>query len=257
MLLLQHQQTHIYISPEIFFYYKFKLIIIMPSSLHFDRFNPITHAATTVAIANGVNCPKQPQAPPSSTAARRLVVPSLSSGRGIAAPDTVALHHAHVVDPNQCCSIVTQHINAPVSAVWAVVRRFDNPQGYKNFVRSCHVITGDGIRVGAVREVRVVSGLPAETSTERLEILDDERHVISFSMVGGDHRLRNYQSVTTLHANGNGTLVIESYVVDVPQGNTKEETCVFVDTIVRCNVQSLAQIAENRTNNCEHTAQHC
>ncbi|KAL5076692.1 hypothetical protein RYX36_015676 [Vicia faba] len=155
-----------------------------------------------------------------------------------------------MVGPNQCCSVVTQNIDAPVSAVWPVVRRFDNPQGYKNFVKSCHVITGDGINVGAVREVRVVSGLPAESSTERLEILDDERHVISFSVVGGDHRLRNYRSVTTLHSvDGNRTLVIESYVVDVPQGNTKEETCVFVDTIVRCNLQSLGQIAENRIRN--------
>ncbi|TKY47584.1 Abscisic acid receptor PYL6 [Spatholobus suberectus] len=221
----------------------------MPSSLQLERFNPTIDATTTAsaAIANGVNCPKQPQA-----AARRLVVPlplSLSSGRGIAVPDTVARHHAHMVGPNQCCSVVTQPINAPVSAVWPVVRRFDHPQGYKNFVKSCHVITGDGIRVGAVREVRVVSGLPAETSTERLEILDDECHVISFSVVGGDHRLMNYRSVTTLHANGSGTLVVESYVVDVPQGNTNEETCVFVDTIVRCNLQSLAQIAKNRTRN--------
>ncbi|CAL0307574.1 unnamed protein product [Lupinus luteus] len=157
----------------------------------------------------------------------------------------VAFHHAHVVGPNQCCSVVIQHIDAPISAVWSVVRRFDNPQGYKHFVKSCHVVTtdgDDGIRVGAIREVLVISGLPAESSRERLEILDDERHVISFSVVGGDHRLRNYRSLTTLHGDGDGgTIVIESYVVDVPHGNTKEETCVFVDTIVRCNLQSLAR----------------
>lgn len=84
------------------------------------------------------------------------------------------------------------------------------------------------------------------SSTERLEILDDDRHVISFSVVGGDHRLANYRSVTTLHVaeNGGGTVVVESYVVDVPQGNTKEETCVFVDTIVKCNLQSLAHTVE-------------
>lgn len=65
--------------------------------------------------------------------------------------------------------------------------------------------------------------------------------------MGGDHRLANYKSVTTLHPSpaGNGTVVVESYVVDVPPGNTKEETIGFVDTIVRCNLQSLAQIAEN------------
>ncbi|XP_004500520.1 abscisic acid receptor PYL4-like [Cicer arietinum] len=200
----------------------------MPSSLQLERFNP--------TIANGVNCPRQSQTQPPNGGS--IVLESL------------ALHHAHMVGPNQCCSVVTQVIEAPVSAVWAVVRRFDNPQGYKNFVKSCHVITGDGNNVGTVREVRVVSGLPAESSRERLEILDEERHVISFSVVGGDHRLRNYRSVTTLHSlNGNGTLVIESFVVDVPQGNTKEETCVFVDTIVRCNLQSLGQIAENTIRN--------
>ncbi|KAL0452688.1 UNVERIFIED_CONTAM: Abscisic acid receptor PYL4 [Sesamum latifolium] len=124
------------------------------------------------------------------------------------------------------------------------------PQAYKHFLKSCHVIVGDG-DVGTLREVRVVSGLPAESSTERLEILDDERHVMSFSVVGGDHRLHNYRSVTTLHAappppsGGGGTVVVESYVVDVPPGNTRDETCAFVDTIVKCNLQSLAQIAEN------------
>ncbi|XP_057958253.1 abscisic acid receptor PYL4-like [Malania oleifera] len=134
-----------------------------------------------------------------------------------------------------------------MSAVWSVVRRFDKPQTSKHFLKSCLVILGDG-DVGTLREVRVVSGLPAATSTERLEILDDERHVMSFSVVGGDHRLSNYRSVTTLHPSSparNGTVVVESYLVDVPAGNTKEETCVFVDTIVRCNLLSLARIAEN------------
>lgn len=160
-------------------------------------------------------------------------------------PETVVRYHTHAVGPNQCCSAVIQQIDAPVSEVWSVVRRFDNPQAYKHFVKSCHVIFGDG-SVGTLREIHVISGLPAANSMERLEILDDERHVLSFSVVGGDHRLANYRSVTTLHPStaGNGTVVVESYVVDIPPGNTKEETCVFVDTIVRCNLQSLAQIAE-------------
>ncbi|KAK7372534.1 hypothetical protein VNO80_05916 [Phaseolus coccineus] len=207
-----------------------ELQMTCPLQLH--RFNPATDAST--AIANGVNCPKPPHTAPST---RRL----LPKG---SVPEAAARHHTQAVGPGQCCSVVIQAIEAPVSAVWPVVRRFDKPQGYKHFVKSCHVVAGEGIRVGALREVLVVSGLPAVSSTERLEILDDERHVMSFSVIGGDHRLRNYRSVTTLHGDGNGgTVVIESYVVDVPAGNTKEETCVFVDTIVRCNLQSLAQIA--------------
>ncbi|KAK9048712.1 hypothetical protein SSX86_007359 [Deinandra increscens subsp. villosa] len=163
-------------------------------------------------------------------------------------PDSVASYHIYrPVGPNQCCSAVIRQIEAPISTVWAVVRRFDNPQAYKHFLKSCHVILGKG-DVGTLREVHVISGLPAGRSTERLEILDDEEHVISFSVVDGDHRLANYRSVTTLHPSpgGNGTVVVESYVVDIPPGNTEEEACVFVDTIVKCNLQSLAQICERR-----------
>lgn len=209
----------------------------MPPSLQLHRTNPMNHAA----------CLRHK--PPRPT----WVCPISDD---ISVPESLMHHHTHAVAPNQCCSAVVQTIAAaPVDAVWAVVRRFDKPQVYKLFLKSCHVIVGDG-DVGTLREVRVVSGLPAECSTERLEILDDEKHVMSFSVVGGEHRLHNYRSVTTLHAapprsggGSCGTVVVESYVVDMPQGNTKEETCAFVDTIVKCNLQSLAQIAQNQTNN--------
>lgn len=209
----------------------------MPSSLQLQR--PLT--ATSTATIGGCH---QKQAQPTSsttTLTRSFPLPC-----GVSLPDTVATYHIHTLGPNQCCSAVVQAIEAPVETVWSVVRRFDNPQAYKHFLKSCNVIVGDG-NVGTLREVHVVSGLPAASSTERLEILDDKRHVLSFSVVGGDHRLNNYRSVTTLHAspNGNGTVVVESFVVDIPPGNTREDTCIFVDTIVRCNLLSLAQMAES------------
>ncbi|KAI5584592.1 hypothetical protein POPTR_006G104100v4 [Populus trichocarpa] len=205
------------------------------SSLLIHRINNTTITNTTLNTTNTTT----------STSCQKRWSPLTCAT--IPVPETVSRYHAHAVGPNQCCSAVVQQIAAPVSTVWSVVRHFDNPQAYKHFVKSCHVILGDG-DVGTLREVHVISGLPAAKSTERLEILDHERHVISFSVVGGDHRLANYRSVTTLHASptGNGTVVVESYVVDIPPGNTKEDTCVFVDTIVRCNLQSLAQIAENK-----------
>ncbi|XP_060178948.1 abscisic acid receptor PYL4-like [Lycium barbarum] len=204
----------------------------MPSSLQLHRINPNTSTSTS-------NFHKQPPQLSSQ--------PTWVNPVSISVPDNVLHYHTHVVGPNQCCSAVVQAISAPIDTVWSLVRQFDNPQAYKHFLKSCHVIVGDG-DVGTLREVRVVSGLPAASSTERLEILDEERHVLSFSVVGGVHRLNNYRSVTTLHVvddDDEATVVVESYEVDVPQGNTKEETCVFVDTIVRCNLQSLAQIAEN------------
>ncbi|GJN31193.1 hypothetical protein PR202_gb19558 [Eleusine coracana subsp. coracana] len=152
-------------------------------------------------------------------------------------PAEVARHHEHAAPGSgRCCSAVVQQVAAPAAAVWSVVRRFDQPQAYKRFVRSCALLAGDG-GVGTLREVRVVSGLPAASSRERLEILDDESHVLSFRVVGGEHRLNNYLS-------DSATVVVESYVVDVPPGNTPEDTRVFVDTIVKCNLQSLAKTAE-------------
>lgn len=161
--------------------------------------------------------------------------------------DVIAQYHTHETPPDHCSSIVVQRVNARVDLVWSVVSRFDKPQTYKHFIRSC-TMTGDG-GVGSVREVSVVSGLPATTSTERLEKLDPANHAISFRVLGGEHRLRNYNSVTTLNefteSARTWTVVLESYVVDIPEGNTKEDTCMFADTVVRCNLQSLAQVSEH------------
>lgn len=102
-------------------------------------------------------------------------------------------------------------------------------------------------------KVEIVSGLPARFSTERLDKLDDETHVMMFSIIGGDHRLENYHATTTLHEDngredgGRKTVVIESYVVDVPAGSSEEDTCSFADTIIRCNLKSLANISEKMT----------
>ncbi|KAL8064012.1 hypothetical protein ABFX02_01G064000 [Erythranthe guttata] len=158
----------------------------------------------------------------------------------------ITTHHKHDVRDNQCTSSLVKHIKAPLPIVWSLVRRFDQPQRYKPFVSRC-IVEGD-LRIGTVREVNVKSGLPATTSKERLELLDDEEHIFSMRIVGGDHRLKNYSSIITVHPetiDGRpGTMVIESFVVDVPDGNTKDETCYFVEALINCNLKSLADVCE-------------
>ncbi|KAI8540461.1 hypothetical protein RHMOL_Rhmol09G0265500 [Rhododendron molle] len=155
-------------------------------------------------------------------------------------------HHRHYPAENQCSSTLVKHIKAPVHLVWSLVRRFDQPQKYKPFISRC-VVKGN-LEIGSLREVDVKSGLPATTSTERLELLDEEEHILSIRIVGGDHRLRNYSSILSVHPeviDGRpGTLVIESFVVDVPDGNTKDETCYFVEALIKCNLKSLADVSE-------------
>ncbi|ERN00306.1 hypothetical protein AMTR_s00107p00103680 [Amborella trichopoda] len=156
-------------------------------------------------------------------------------------------HHRHEIMENQCTSALVKHIKAPLQLVWSLVRRFDQPQKYKPFISRCVLVRGD-LEIGSVREVNVRSGLPATTSTERLELLDDNEHILSVKIVGGDHRLKNYSSLITLHPEiiegRPGTMVIESFVVDVPDGNTTDETRYFVEALIKCNLKSLADVSE-------------
>ncbi|XP_059454689.1 abscisic acid receptor PYL2 [Corylus avellana] len=156
----------------------------------------------------------------------------------------ISTYHKSQPSPDACTSLIAQRIDAPAHVVWPFVRSFDNPQKYKHFIKTCNM-KGDG-GIGSIREVTVISGLPASTSTERLEILDDENHILSFRVVGGEHRLKNYRSVTSLNEfNKEGkvyTVVLESYVVDIPEGNTGEDTKMFVDTVVKLNLQKLAVV---------------
>lgn len=60
--------------------------------------------------------------------------------------------------------------------------------------------------------------------------------------------VQNYSSIISLHPEiiegRPGTMVIESFVVDVPEGNTKDETCYFVEALIKCNLKSLADFSE-------------
>ncbi|KAJ3681730.1 hypothetical protein LUZ60_014303 [Juncus effusus] len=161
---------------------------------------------------------------------------------------TITEYHTYSVGPGQCSSLLAQRICSPSRFVWSIVRRFDIPQIYKHFIRSCAIKGGGGVQVGCLREVSVISGLPANTSTERLDILNEEKKITGFTIIGGEHRLRNYKSVTTVTEFDEGgeiwTVVLESYVVDVPEGNTEEDTRLFADTVVRLNLQKLKSLAE-------------
>lgn len=98
-----------------------------------------------------------------------------------------------------------------------------------------------------------MSGLPASTSIEILEALDEEKRILSFRVLGGEHRLRNYRSVTSVNefvvlendkVKRVYSVVLESYIVDIPKGNTEEDTRMFVDTVVKSNLQNLAVVSK-------------
>ena len=59
--------------------------------------------------------------------------------------------------------VLVQEIRAPIDTVWSVVRRFDTPQTYKHFLKSCDVISGECV------------WSPSATNDERLEIPGSDR----------------------------------------------------------------------------------
>lgn len=194
--------------------------------------------------------PQPPQTTTTTTAHHLSAPPGLTEDEFNQLKRYVIDFHTYHLTSSQCSSLLAQHIHAPLDVVWSVIRRFDKPQTYKHFIKSCTVGEGFTMAVGCTRDVNVISGLPAATSTERLDLLDDEKHVMGFTIIGGEHRLRNYHAVTTVHeitteeARRPMTVVLESYVVDVPEGNTEEDTRLFADTVVKLNLQKLAAVTE-------------
>lgn len=170
-------------------------------------------------------------------------------------PYVTEFHTYSLNEGRQCSSLLAQKIHAPRDIVWSIVRRFDKPQSYKHFIKNSSVREGFQIAIGCTRELTVISGLPAATSIERLDILDDDKYVFGFTVIGGEHRLRNYSSVTTVHqlrrSDGSeeeiSTCVLESYVVDMPEGNSEEDTLLFADTVVKLNLQKLGAVAMGLT----------
>ncbi|PTQ26729.1 hypothetical protein MARPO_0508s0001 [Marchantia polymorpha] len=160
--------------------------------------------------------------------------------------ERIGRFHTSESGSHQACGHVYKEIEAKSDHVWKILRQFDKPHIYKEFLVGCRMVEGDGTP-GSIRHVQVQTGLPATDSIEQLELLDEENKVLSFRILGGDNRLKNYTSVTsvadrTLVNGRQGCLVIESYIVDIPDGNTGDQTVSVVNTIIRTHLNSLDRI---------------
>lgn len=67
------------------------------------------------------------------------------------------------------------------------MRRFDQPQLFKPFLRKC--VMRENIATRSVREVCVQSGFLATRSIERLQFVDDNEHILRVKFIGSDHML--------------------------------------------------------------------
>ncbi|KAJ1685190.1 hypothetical protein LUZ63_016580 [Rhynchospora breviuscula] len=139
------------------------------------------------------------------------------------------LLHQHGLGESQCTSALVKHINAPLDVVWSLVRRFDELQRQQSVMRE------GGLEVGGIREIEVASGLPPTSSVEQLKLLDDIEHIIGFRKLNPE--LLVYTNIAPgLHKQEAWNY--SGVVVDVPDGNTEEETCCFVEHLIECNLVS-------------------
>uniref|UniRef100_A0A803MDZ6 Bet v I/Major latex protein domain-containing protein n=1 Tax=Chenopodium quinoa TaxID=63459 RepID=A0A803MDZ6_CHEQI len=113
------------------------------------------------------------------------------------------------------------------------------------FIRTSYSTSSSNV-VGTFRHITFVAEFPSTLSIERLDELNDEKHVMVFSVVGGDHscRIPNYRGTISLVEECNEksggqkrTIVTEKYTVNVPEDSNEEETRYLVDTLVGFNSQ--------------------
>lgn len=158
----------------------------------------------------------------------------------------VRQHHSQEVNEDQTSRAHIKMVNAPPEVVWSFIKDFFNPMPYKLHIVGCHRVKGEG-GVGSIRRCVIRSGIAAKYSVERCEIMDEDNRVASFRVVGGEHRCRNYQSITSLHARLDhglrATLVIESYVCDVLRGYSTDEVEVYCDGFVKELLSRLNEVA--------------
>ncbi|KAJ4765728.1 Abscisic acid receptor PYR1 [Rhynchospora pubera] len=97
-----------------------------------------------------------------------------------------------------------------------------------------------GLEVGSVRDISLTTELPATFTTEVLERLDDSECILGIRT--------NHSSIVTVHPDRiegrTGTTVVESFVVDLPENNTRDEICYFMEAVIKINLRSLAAVSE-------------
>eukprot|EP00897_Mesotaenium_endlicherianum_P006943 jgi/Mesen1/6277/ME000324S05315 len=155
--------------------------------------------------------------------------------------------HDRKVGAEEAYNVVYQPVRASPEAVWSVLRDFHRPQRFRWAIGSCelNLPEGEQLHAGVTRRMTTVTGIPGSYITERLDWLCDEERVLGYTIIDTDFRLEGCHTVISVHkdvVDGEvDTLVIQSYVITPPQGNSQEETVLLLDTIVKQNLKNLAE----------------
>jgi carbon monoxide dehydrogenase subunit G len=126
---------------------------------------------------------------------------------------------------------VSERVEASADAVWGLVRDFGGVQRYSKEIQSCSV---EGEGVGAVRTL----SLGALTLQERLEVFDDARRRLSYSIVAGPLPLSDYLATIQVSEDGDACRVEWSSTFE-PKGIAEAQAQGMVEGIYRSGLAGI------------------
>ncbi|KAF7837769.1 major allergen Pru ar 1-like [Senna tora] len=112
---------------------------------------------------------------------------------------------------------------APSRLFKALVIDADNviPKVVPNAIQSTEIVEGDGTGVGTIKKITFGPGSPVKNVTHKVEALDREKFIYSYSVIEGDALSDKYEKITyetKLVASENGGCVIKGESKYVTKG---------------------------------------
>ncbi len=137
-------------------------------------------------------------------------------------------------------------VDAPVDAVWQVVRDFNGHDRWHPAVSTSRIERGlRSDQIGAVRDFRLSGG---EKVKEKLLGLSDRDHSFRYAITEADVPLKNYVAEVRLKpvTDGNRTFWQWSSRFDTPPGQERELSDLVAEGVYEAGFQAVREIVENR-----------
>jgi len=142
-------------------------------------------------------------------------------------------------------------INAPPEAVWSVIGDFNGLPRWLSAIESSEIVLGSNNQPGAIRQLTRRNGTKV---TEKLLDYDPHNMRLAYTYVDGAVMASDYFPVLSVHADSDGTSVVEwtahfrrlAYAVDPPPpGQDDKSMTDLYNGIYKAGLESLKRVVES------------
>ncbi|XP_073283458.1 MLP-like protein 423 [Primulina huaijiensis] len=110
-----------------------------------------------------------------------------------------------------CTFSVEFEAKSDAQKIWDFVKNFHIicRKAFPQVFDSVEVVEGDGNSTGTVRVIKYVPGIPVTNIKEKLDLVDDEKKIISYTFLGGDifQIYKSFKATLVLNPKGDGTIM--------------------------------------------------